>query len=133
MVFCRVFLMATGALLSFGLILIISNTIRLSIYSRQDEIELMLLIGATPRFVKIPFYWKECCRVLSGSLLSLGLMGVTYYVFEKRVSGFYGVHYKRDGFSVYISAVFIQSCGVKCADWIGCQLYFYLSIYAGFK
>ena len=79
LVFCRVFLMATGALLSFGLILIISNTIRLSIYSRQDEIELMLLIGATPSFVKIPFLLEGMLQGLCGSLLSLGLMGVIYY------------------------------------------------------
>ena len=78
MVFCRVFLMASGALLSFGLILIVSNTIRLSIYSRQDEIELMLLIGATPRFVKIPFLLEGILQGLSGSLLSLGLMLVVY-------------------------------------------------------
>jgi cell division transport system permease protein len=79
LVFCRVLLMATGILLSFGLILIISNTIRLSIYSRQDEIQLMLLIGATPRFVKIPFLLEGMLQGLSGSLLSLGLIGVVYY------------------------------------------------------
>jgi cell division transport system permease protein len=79
MVFCRVFLMATGALLSFGLILIISNTIRLSIYSRQDEIELMLLIGATPGFVKIPFLLEGMLQGLCGSMFSLGLMVVIYY------------------------------------------------------
>ncbi len=79
MVFCRVFLMATGALLSFGLILIISNTIRLSIYSRQDEIELMLLIGATSRFIKIPFLLEGMLQGLLGALLSLGLMRIIYY------------------------------------------------------
>jgi cell division transport system permease protein len=79
MVFCRVFLMATGALLSFGLVLIISNTIRLSIYSRQDEIELMLLIGATPGFVKIPFLLEGVLQGLCGSLLSLGLISINYY------------------------------------------------------
>ena len=51
MVFSKVFLFVMGGLLCLGLTLIISNTIRLSIYSRHDEIELMLLIGATPRFV----------------------------------------------------------------------------------
>ena len=85
MVFCRVFLMASGALLSFGLILIVSNTIRLSIYSRQDEIELMLLIGATPRFVKIPFLLEGILQGLSGSLLSLGLMLVVYYYLKSEL------------------------------------------------
>jgi len=78
MIICRVFLLGVGVLLSLGLILIVSNTIRLSIYSRQDEIELMLLIGATPRFVKIPFLLEGVLQGLSGSLLSLGLMGAIY-------------------------------------------------------
>jgi cell division transport system permease protein len=78
MIVCRVFLLGVGVLLSLGLILIVSNTIRLSIYSRQDEIELMLLIGATPRFVKIPFLLEGVLQGLSGSLLSLGLMGAIY-------------------------------------------------------
>ena len=84
MVFCRVFLMATGALLSFGLILIVSNTIRLSMYSRQDEIELMLLIGATPRFVKIPFLLEGILQGLFGSLLSLGLTLLVYYYLKSK-------------------------------------------------
>jgi cell division protein FtsX len=84
--------MATGALLSFGLILIISNTIRLSIYSRQDEIELMLLIGATPGFVKIPFLLEGFLQGLCGSILSLGLIGVTYY-------------YLKSEFQVYIDSI----------------------------
>ena len=82
MIICRVFLLGVGALLSLGLTLIISNTIRLSIYSRQDEIELMLLIGATPRFVKIPFLLEGILQGLSGSLISLGLMG-TIYIYLK--------------------------------------------------
>ena len=82
MLVCRVFLLGVGILLSLGLILIISNTIRLSIYSRQDEIELMLLIGATPRFVKIPFLLEGMLQGLSGSLISLGLMG-TIYIYMK--------------------------------------------------
>ena len=82
MLICRGFLLGVCILLSLGLILIISNTIRLSIYSRQDEIELMLLIGATPRFVKIPFLLEGMLQGLSGSLISLGLMG-TIYIYMK--------------------------------------------------
>jgi len=82
MIICRIFLLGVGILLSLGLTLIISNTIRLSIYSRQDEIELMLLIGATPRFVKIPFLLEGMLQGLSGSLISLGLMG-TIYIYLK--------------------------------------------------
>lgn len=79
MVFSRLFLFAVGGLLCFGLVLIISNTIRLSIYSRQDEIELMLLIGATPRFVKTPFLLEGMLQGLAGSLLALLFIGGTHY------------------------------------------------------
>jgi cell division transport system permease protein len=79
MVFSKIFLFAIGSLLSLGLILIISNTIRLSIYSRQDEIELMLLIGATPRFVKIPFLLEGMIQGLAGSVLALFLIGGAHY------------------------------------------------------
>ena len=81
MLFSRLFLFAMGGLLCFGLILIISNTIRLSIYSRKDEIELMLLIGATPSFVKVPFLLEGMLQGLTGSILSLFLIrGINLYL-----------------------------------------------------
>jgi len=81
MSFSRLFLLALGSLLCLGLTFIISNTIRLSIYSRQDEIELMLLIGATPRFVKIPFLLEGMFQGLIGSVLALFFLnGVQYYL-----------------------------------------------------
>jgi len=67
----RIFLFTLSFLLFFGLIFIISNTIRLSIISRQDEIELMLLIGATYRFVIIPFILEGMLQGLAGSVLAL--------------------------------------------------------------
>ena len=81
MFFSRLFLFAMGGLLCFGLIVIISNTIRLSIYSRQDEIELMLLIGATPSFVKVPFLLEGMLQGFTGSILSLFLIrGINLYL-----------------------------------------------------
>jgi cell division transport system permease protein len=84
MVFSKIFLFAIGGLLALGLILIISNTIRLSIYSRQDEIELMLLIGATPRFVKIPFLLEGMIQGLAGSVLALFLIGGVHYYLKSK-------------------------------------------------
>ena len=81
MFFSRLFLFAMGGLLCFGLILIISNTIRLSIYSRRDEIELMLLIGATPSFVKVPYLFEGMLQGLTGSILALFLIkGINFYL-----------------------------------------------------
>jgi cell division transport system permease protein len=74
MLFIRIFLLAVGVLLSLGLILIVSNTIKLSFYSRQEEIELMLLIGATPNFVRIPFMLEGMLQGLLGGLFALALI-----------------------------------------------------------
>ena len=99
MVFSQLFLFAMGSLLCLGLTLIISNTIRLSIYSRQDEIELMLLIGATPRFVKIPFLLEGMIQGLVGSILALILVGgVHYYVNNEFQSSLIDIKFIADPF-----------------------------------
>ena len=70
----RVFLLALGALLSLGAVLIISNTVKLSISSRKDEIELMLLSGGTPGFIQLPFFLEGILHGLLGAVVSLALM-----------------------------------------------------------
>ncbi len=71
MVFLKVFLLAIGGLLGLGLIFIISNTIRLSALSRKNEIELMLMIGATHRYIKTPFLLEGVLQGAAGAVLAL--------------------------------------------------------------
>ena len=88
----RVFLLAVGGLLSLGLVLIISNTIKLSIYSRRDEIELMLLIGSTHRFVKIPLILEGILQGIAGALMALGLIKLIHFYmkFQLQTSSIFG-------------------------------------------
>jgi cell division transport system permease protein len=74
MILMRVFLLALGALLCLGAVLIISNTVKLSVLSRKSEIELMLLTGATPGFIKFPFFLEGVFHGMLGALVSLSLM-----------------------------------------------------------
>ena len=74
MILMRIFLLALGALLCLGAILIISNTVKLSVLSRKNEIELMLLTGATPGFIKFPFFLEGIFHGVLGALVSLTLM-----------------------------------------------------------
>ena len=71
MIFLRGFILAFGIVLFSGMILIISNTIKLSIYSRKDEIDLMTLLGATHQFVKAPLLLEGVLQGFAGALLSL--------------------------------------------------------------
>lgn len=45
-----------GIVIVLSTMLIVSNTIRLTIQTRMDEIEVMRLVGATPLFIKTPFF-----------------------------------------------------------------------------
>jgi cell division transport system permease protein len=65
-----VFILATLILLVAS-VLLISNTIRLSIFSRRRESEVMKLVGATNWFVRGPFMVEGLFTGLIGSLLAI--------------------------------------------------------------
>ena len=52
-------------------VLLISNTIRLSIFSRRREIEVMKLVGATNWFVRGPFMLEGLFTGVIGALLAI--------------------------------------------------------------
>jgi cell division transport system permease protein len=84
MIFLRGFILTFGVVLFSGMILIISNTIKLSIYSRKDEIDLMSLLGATHRFVKAPLLLEGALQGATGALLSLASIKLVhlYIIFQ---------------------------------------------------
>lgn len=55
-------------------IVLIFNTIRLSIYARRKEIEVMKLVGATNWFVRIPFLFEGFFEGFAGSIISIILL-----------------------------------------------------------
>jgi len=69
----RVFLVAVIILLVTSTLLI-GNTIRLSIFSRRREIEVMKLVGATNWFVRGPFVLEGLICGLVGSLAAILLL-----------------------------------------------------------
>ena len=74
-----------GATLLFLIasVLLISNAIRLSIFARRKEIEVMKLVGASDGFVRTPFVLEGLLQGLVGSTLAaLGVIWVNYLFVE---------------------------------------------------
>ena len=61
---------ALAATILFGTVVLISNTIRLSIYARRDFIRILKLVGATDRFVRFPFMIEGILEGFFGSLVA---------------------------------------------------------------
>jgi len=71
-----------GLALVLGLVLAvasgftIANVIRLSVYSREDEIEIMRLVGASKGFIRGPFLVEGSLSGAFGGLLASGLLAM---------------------------------------------------------
>jgi len=67
-----------GGFFLFAALFIVSNTIKLTLYARRDELEIMALVGATKRFIQIPFLLEGALQGLISGLLSLGFLGLSF-------------------------------------------------------
>jgi cell division transport system permease protein len=72
-----------GATLLFlvASVLLISNAIRLSIFARRKEIEVMKLVGASDGFVRTPFLFEGLLQGLVGSILAALVVVWINYLF----------------------------------------------------
>jgi cell division transport system permease protein len=74
-----------GGLLFLAALFIITNTIKLTIYSRKDEIEILKLVGATNRFVKLPFLIEGSIQGFLGGSVALTILFLVYMIVEANV------------------------------------------------
>ncbi|MDQ6816962.1 MAG: permease-like cell division protein FtsX [Actinomycetota bacterium] len=64
-------------LLVLASVLLIANTIRLSLYARRREVEVMKLVGATDWFIRWPFVIEGTVVGAAGAVLAIAILGVT--------------------------------------------------------
>jgi len=62
---------ALGGFLVLAALVIVTNTIKLTLYARQDELEAMTMVGATSLFIKLPYLIEGALQGLCGGLLAL--------------------------------------------------------------
>ncbi len=72
--------------LLFTAIFLISNTIRITIIARRDEIEIMKLVGATNSFVRIPFLLEGMWLGILGSIIPIAVVTTLYHNIYKIIA-----------------------------------------------
>ncbi len=80
-----------GLLLCVAVLFITTNTIKLTIYSRRDEIEISKIVGATDWFVKMPFLIEGAIQGLISGLLALTILLLTYSLFSLKSFHLFGL------------------------------------------
>jgi cell division transport system permease protein len=113
----------TGALLGVGIVLIVSNTIRLDILNRRAEIEVMKLVGASDGFTRRPFLYSGFWYGLGGGLLALVLVVMASVVLARPVAQLaflYGSDFRLQGLKLVSGfSVLMIAAGLS---WIGSWL-----------
>jgi len=110
-----------GGLFFMAALLIVANTIRLVLYSRREEIEIMRLVGATDRFIKAPFYIEGLIQGAFGGIIGLAALFITFMFISSSV---------KQGLSPALFTIRFLSPGTFCGiifsstfvGWIGCYL-----------
>ena len=67
-------------------LLIISNTVKLAMYDRKDEIAIMKMVGATNGFIRLPFVVEGFSLGMLGAILAFGLEWAGYDALVQRIS-----------------------------------------------
>ena len=75
-----------GVVLAFSMVTILANTIRLTLHTRREEIEILRLIGATPGFIKTPFVLEGALLGGVGAICSLLLLRAVFALAETKVA-----------------------------------------------
>lgn len=114
---------ALGFLLALTVILVVGNTIRLSIQNARDEIEIAKLVGATNAFVRRPFLYTGIFYGFFGALVAYLLVDLLLLWLSSPVatlSGLYQSGFYLQGFSLLSSEIlFLIGMGL---GWFGSWL-----------
>lgn len=112
-----------AVLLAFGLIAGMGNIIRLQILTRQEEIEVSKLIGATNRFIRLPFLYHGTLQGLFGGMAAWGIIAASTHLLNisvTRLTSLYGSVFRLEGLAMNDVAMLLGLSAIL--GWLGAYL-----------
>ena len=97
-------------------LLIISNTVKLAMYDRKDEIAIMKMVGATNGFIRLPFVVQGFILGMIGAGIAFGLEWVMYDAVVARI-------HEVDTFGFFTLVPFQELLGVMVAIFAGAGMF----------
>jgi cell division transport system permease protein len=110
-----------GALFFMVTVFIISNTIRLALYSRRDEIDIMRLVGATDAFIKIPSFIAGLIQGAIGGTAGLIALYIGYLTISANIERNFSSYVVHIRFLSWDVALWIIVYSIF-VGWLGCFL-----------
>jgi cell division transport system permease protein len=102
-------------------VFIVANTIRLALYSRREELEIMRLVGASDGFIKTPFYIQGLFMGSIGGAAGLAAVYSSYYYITIKM----GMHLTTEMIQIRFLPIDIMAYILVASviiGWVGCFL-----------
>jgi cell division transport system permease protein len=112
-----------AALLGFGALLVVGNTVRLDIQSRREEIGVLQLLGASDGFVRRPFLYLGVWYGLAAGAAALGVLTLAWMGLREplaELAARYGSHFALRGLDPLQGLLVLVAAGVL--GWLGAGL-----------
>lgn len=110
-------------LLALAVVLIISNTLRLAIHNRQEEIRVLKLVGAADAYITRPFLYQGIVYGVGSALLALFLVNIfmlSLQIALNQLTAAYNMSYPISGLSIRQILTLFLSAGIL--GWLGASL-----------
>ena len=112
---------AMGGLFLIATLFIVANTIRLVLYSRKEEIEIMRLVGSNNSFIKAPFYIEGLILSALGGIVGLVTLFAAYHFVLSKFHASLSLGFLEIKF-LSIGQFFLFVGGSMLVGWLGCYL-----------